>query len=260
MSGDEAPEQTNATEANAERTGDDEKAETPDTMRADVPDPDEVAPEENDRPEHGHGHGFGCRGGPGRHGWGGRGGFRRGGRGGPHHGPGARHPHGPPPPYPAQGFDLGAMLRGMGDHPLFQGLRGQAENFRAAQNNNENGDLDAFVPPVDIFNTEASFVLHVALPGAKKEDIGVNWDPDNSVVNVAGVVHRPGDEAFLQSLSSGERKVGVFERNVTLPPAGAEKDEVDGDAITARMEDGVLIITVPKVEKEWTEIRKVDIE
>jgi HSP20 family protein len=157
-------------------------------------------------------------------------------------------------------------MRGLGGHPFFQNLREQAENYRAApgqdnnNSNNDHADPDAFVPPVDVFNTERDFVLHVALPGAKKEHIGVNWDPDSSVLNIAGVVHRPGDEDFLRTLSAGERKVGVFERNVTLPPAGAEKDEIDGDAITAKMEDGVLIITVPKVEKEWTEIRKVDIE
>jgi len=35
---------------------------------------------------------------------------------------------------------------------------------------------------------------------------------------------------------------------------------VDGDAISAKLEDGVLIVTVPKVEKEWTEVKRVDIQ
>jgi len=68
-------------------------------------------------------------------------------------------------------------------------------------------------------------------------------------------------------LVSGERRVGLFERKVQLPPFGGvardaegEKEEVDADHITARMEDGILIVVVPKVEKEWTEVRKVDIE
>jgi HSP20 family protein len=48
---------------------------------------------------------------------------------------------------------------------------------------------------------------------------------------------------------------------VALPPEGVEeRDEIDSFGITAKMEDGVLVITVPKVEREWTEIRKVDIE
>lgn len=123
-------------------------------------------------------------------------------------------------------------------------------------------DVDAensFTPPLDIFTTETSYVLHVALPGAKKEDVGVNWDADKSVLNLAGVVYRQGDEEFLKSLSKSERKVGVFERVVKLPPSEEEKEEIDADNIKAKLEDGVLVVTVPKIEREWTEVKKVDI-
>jgi HSP20 family protein len=150
------------------------------------------------------------------------------------------------------------MMRGFMNHPFFQNMRDQAERQR---DGDATDDADAFSPPVDIFNTEASFVVHVALPGANKEDVGVNWNPDSNTLSITGVVHRPGDEAFIQSLVSGERKVGMFERNVTLPPAGvAEKDSVDGFGITAKMENGVLVVVVPKAEREWTEIRKVDVQ
>lgn len=276
MSGDETEAPRNTEKANVPETAgaefhsDDEKCDTPGTMHDDAPDPIEVAPADDDAPAPGHGcrrgrgpggpggfGGPGGRGGPG--GCGGRGGFRRHGRGGPHHGPG--HHHSPPPHAGGAPFDFSGLMRGLSGHPFFQDLRNQAENMRSPNNaDNANTDPDAFVPPVDVFNTETSFVLHIALPGAKKEHIGVNWNPDSSVLNIAGVVHRPGDEDFLRTLASDERKVGMFERNVTLPPKGAEKDEIDGDGITAKMEDGVLVVTVPKVEKEWTEIRKVDIE
>lgn len=143
------------------------------------------------------------------------------------------------------------------NHPFFQNIRDQAEQYRG----NTDNDTDAFSPPVDVFNTETSYVVHVALPGVKKEDVGVNWNPDSNTLNIAGVAHRPGDEAFIQSLVSGERRVGMFERDVKLPPVGvSEKDDVDGLGITARMEDGVLVVVVPKVEREWTEIRKVDVQ
>lgn len=129
----------------------------------------------------------------------------------------------------------------------------------------EEFDADStFTPPIDVFSTETAFILHVSLPGAKKEDVGVNWDAEKGVLNLAGVVYRQGDEAFLKSLSQSERKVGVFERTVKLPPgtgsAEKEKEEVDGDGITAKLEDGVLVVTVPKVEKEWTEVKRVDIQ
>ncbi|KAH7376099.1 hypothetical protein B0T11DRAFT_16745 [Plectosphaerella cucumerina] len=154
-----------------------------------------------------------------------------------------------------------------------------------------------FTPPLDIFATPSAYILHLALPGAKKSDIGVDWDHDTAQLRVAGVIHRPGDEALLASLlpTASERKVGYFERIVKLPPpetaeqarrwrgrrphqsrAGDDEDrvgdddfmdfeeegreEIDAEAITAKMEDGVLIVTVPKVERGWTEVTKVDVE
>lgn len=217
--------------------------------------------------------------GPGRgaHGHGrGRCGGRRGAwrRGGPFEGPGAGPNPGPP-------FDFPGMMRGFMAHPFFRTLRDQAEQYahpaaeassaQAAPANSD--DENTFAPPVDIFNTPDAFILHTALPGAKKDDVGVTWNPQTRSLRIAGVVHRPGDEAFLQTLTSvRERRVGLFEREVRLPPDGegaGKKNEgeeadldvdVDGFGITARMEEGVLIVTVPKVEKEWMEVRKVDID
>ncbi|GFP53799.1 hypothetical protein ACSS6W_001403 [Trichoderma asperelloides] len=278
---------------------------SPDTAREgeEFPDPAEVTPSESDGEDHGH-EGVpppfyssedpsgrrGRRGGPhGRGGWGhahahghgrgGRCGGRRGGwrrgfggpfGGGPGAGgPGGPPPHHPPPPHPP--FDFPGMMRGFMDHPFFQNLRDQAERYyrpadRNAQQQQQPEEADdTFTPPVDIFNTPTAFILHAALPGAKKDHIGVTWNPQSRTLRIAGVVHRPGDEAFLQTLTTvRERRVGVFEKEVKLPPAGvAEEDqdvEVDGSGITAKMEEGVLIVTVPKVEKEWMEVRKVDIE
>jgi len=81
------------------------------------------------------------------------------------------------------------------------------------------------------------------------------------MLNIAGVVYRHGDEKFLESLTKKERKVGVFERTMKLPLSGGDKEEIDGDNITAKLEDGVLVVNVPKVEKEesWTEVKRVDI-
>jgi HSP20 family protein len=167
------------------------------------------------------------------------------------------------------GFDLSGLFEALnqhpaGQHPWAQWLRQYAEQAGVAQRSGEalvpeDGE-NSFVPPVDVFSTETAYILHIALPGAKKEDVGVNFDSDKGLLNVAGIVYRQGDEEFLKTMSQGERKVGVFDRSVKLPPGGEEKEEVDADAITAKLEDGVLVVTVPKVEKEWTEVKKVDIE
>lgn len=129
--------------------------------------------------------------------------------------------------------------------------------------------MDATItPPLDLFNQPDRWVLHLAMPGAKKEDTAVNWDADRSVLSISGVVYRPGDEEFQKALVTGERRVGLFSREVRLPPAGAalgetgeaSKEEVDAEGILAKMEDGILIVTVPKVEKDWTDVKRVEIE
>lgn len=142
-----------------------------------------------------------------------------------------------------------------------------AQGPEAARNNDDNDnefDTETFVPPMDIFDAPNAWTIHMALPGAKKEDIAVNWDPDRSHLAVSGVVYRPGEEEFLSGLVTGERKVGLFERKIKLPlvsqDEAGEKEEVDEDGISAKMEDGILIIVVPKLERDWTEVRKVDIE
>jgi len=126
-------------------------------------------------------------------------------------------------------------------------------------NTNENETHD-FAPEADVFDTPSSFVIHVSLPGAKKEDVGVNWDPENSEISVAGVIYRPGDEEFLKTLAMDERKVGPFERKIRLGTK-ANPAKIDDEGISAKMEDGVLRIEVPKLGTEdFVEVRKVDIE
>ncbi|KAL0640137.1 hypothetical protein Q9L58_000695 [Maublancomyces gigas] len=105
-----------------------------------------------------------------------------------------------------------------------------------------------FSPPVDVFDTPTSYAVHVSLPGARREDIGVNYDEDKSEIQISGVVLRGGDEEFLKTLIISERNAGLFEKKVRLgdqthPPV------VDAHKITAKLENGVLEVIIPKREK-----------
>lgn len=195
-------------------------------------------------PPHHH-EGPGC--GFGRH----RGGPRRGGFGG-HRGRGG-FPFGGPNPFGgAQSFDLSSIAQ------FFQQQFGIDPETTGEEKDGKDSGKD-FTPSADVFDTEDGYIIHVALPGAKKEDVGVNWDPDKSELSIAGVIYRPGDEDFLKTLAMAERKVGVFERKIRLG-SRASPAQVDADTISARMEDGVLIVTIPKLDREYVEIKKVDIE
>ena len=147
----------------------------------------------------------------------------------------------------------------MGGAFNFSGL---AEHLFGQDNNDgqaKEATADDFKPEADVFDTESAYVVHVSLPGAKKEDVGVNWDAEKSELSIAGVIYRPGDEDFLKSLALDERKVGAFERKVRLG-SRANPAQVDTDMITAKLEDGVLRVEVPKLDKDYVEIKKVDIE
>ena len=145
-----------------------------------------------------------------------------------------------------------------------------------------NNDDNIFTPPLDVFSDAAGtgWILHLAVPGARKQDVAVRWDADRSRLCISGRVTRSGS---AEGLLRAERTVGRFERIVQLPPYGgddwdessseAETDEkkktgkadnpgkkVDVDRIVARLEGGVLVVTVPAVDKEWTAVRQVAIE
>jgi len=135
----------------------------------------------------------------------------------------------------------------------------QDQIFGSGNNATNNENNEDFKPEVDIFDTPESFIVHVSLPGAKKEDVGVNWNAEKSELNIAGVIYRPGDEELLKSLALDERKVGAFERMVRLG-SRANPAAVDMDAISAKLEDGILRVEVPKLDSEYVEVKKVDIE
>jgi HSP20 family protein len=163
-------------------------------------------------------------------------------------------------PRRAQPFDPWANMaqrvgEAMKNHPLFQEYNNVSTSTSDGNQRNTDNDVECFTPPLDLFDAVTAYTLHIPLPGAKKEDVGISFDPEMTKLSVSGVIHRPGNEEFQKTLvGKGERTVGLFKREVEL------KDEVDAVGITAKMEDGILIVTVPKVEKGWTEIHKIEIE
>jgi len=179
---------------------------------------------------------------------GGRGRFHHRGHGAFHNGFGGPHGFGGPLESRPRGFPF--HLSPFAGHPWVSG------SFRAASESETNQD---FSPPVDVFEMDESYVIHISLPGAQKDDVGINWNGDKSELSIAGVIYRPGDEEFLKTLALSERAVGPFDRKVRL---GNESYpvRVAEDAITAKLEDGVLVVVIPKQDKGFVEVKKVDIE
>jgi HSP20 family protein len=103
-----------------------------------------------------------------------------------------------------------------------------------------NGQSSNWLPAVDVWETENELVLSVDLPGIREEDIAVELD--ENVLTVSGERSRASEQS-TERYYRYERRFGSFSRSVTLPPG------VQEDTISARYENGVLEVRVPKPEE-----------
>jgi HSP20 family protein len=99
--------------------------------------------------------------------------------------------------------------------------------------------LTSWAPALDVHEDKDSFVVRTELPGLKREDIEVSLHDGALLISGErkAEVKQEGVEVNRQ-----ERCYGKFQRVLALPtPVTAEK-------ITAQYKDGVLTVTLPKVE------------
>jgi HSP20 family molecular chaperone IbpA len=94
-------------------------------------------------------------------------------------------------------------------------------------------------PEVDIFETDRDIVLLVDMPGVSTEGLDISLK--DGVLTLSGKV-RPW-ETPNESDVLVEFEIGQYFRRFTVPK------QVDQDRIEARLEDGVLHLTLPKSEK-----------
>jgi len=98
----------------------------------------------------------------------------------------------------------------------------------------------AWVPAVDIRETEDGFEIHADIPGVDPRDIDVHME--NGVLTIKGERESEKKEE-KEGFKRVEREWGSFYRRFSLP------DTADAEKISARSRHGVLEITIPKQEK-----------
>ncbi|GAB4439609.1 MAG: Hsp20/alpha crystallin family protein [Chloroflexi bacterium OHK40] len=97
-----------------------------------------------------------------------------------------------------------------------------------------------FVPALDLSETPEAYLVEVAVPGMKAEDLNVNIE--NGVLTISGEV-KQSEESKERNYHRVERRYGRFSRSITLPST------IRADAVTARLENGVLHLSIPKAEE-----------
>ncbi len=102
-------------------------------------------------------------------------------------------------------------------------------------------------PSVNIHETDEGFLLQLAAPGLKKDDIKVNLD--NNVLTLSAELKSENEEKN-EKLIRCEFSYSSFSRSFSLPKSA------DLDKISADYKDGILNVNVPKREESKVAVNR----
>jgi len=125
----------------------------------------------------------------------------------------------------------------------FQGLQERINRIFADTTHSRFGSeetMQAWAPLCDIYEEGDNIVVKAELPGIDRNDIDIQVE--NNVLSLRGDRKREKEMKSDNSYRT-ERFYGTFSRSFTLPMS------VDTARIKAEYNDGVLQITLPKVEE-----------
>lgn len=103
-----------------------------------------------------------------------------------------------------------------------------------------------FNPPIDIYETAEGLVLYADLPGVSPE--GLNLQVQDNRLSLYGEVSIQNDDA---QVVHEEYRIGNFLRSFIL------SDDVDHENITARLNNGVLRVELPRAAR--AEPRRIEV-
>ncbi len=105
-------------------------------------------------------------------------------------------------------------------------------------------------PAVELSDKNDSLILKVLVPGIDKKDLDISVTRDS--VKVSGEYHSH-EENKDGSYYISEFNYGKFERVINLPLP------VKNDQVTADYNDGILTLTLPKLEDDKNKVFKVSL-
>jgi HSP20 family protein len=111
--------------------------------------------------------------------------------------------------------------------------------------------LSAFLPSVDVSETDKEIKVTAELPGMDEKDIEIRLDHDNLVITGE---KKAESEEKGKNFHRVERSFGSFQRVIPL------ESEIDAEKIEAVFEKGVLNVTLPKPAASVSKTRKIEIK
>jgi len=115
------------------------------------------------------------------------------------------------------------------------------DSFGPSRDRDDEMNMCAWRPAVDIYETETGVILAVELPGVGKENVTVEVK-DNILTLKGERLARP--EIKEENYYRQERCYGTFQRSFTL------HHNIQPNLIKATFKDGILEIEIPRPEEE----------
>ncbi len=108
-------------------------------------------------------------------------------------------------------------------------------------------------PAVNVKESEKAYTMELAAPGIKKEycRVGIN-DEGNLTIAIENKQEHKHEDSHRHYLRR-EFSYSNYEQNYTLP------DDVVRDKISAKVEDGILTITMPKSETKEKVTKAIEV-
>lgn len=103
-------------------------------------------------------------------------------------------------------------------------------------------------PAINVKENKHEFIVEMAAPGMTKDDFNIRIDEDDNLVISVEKHNEVNEEKEESRYLRREFSYAKFEQTMLLP------DDVDKDKISAKMADGVMSITLPKLSE--TELKK----
>ena len=114
--------------------------------------------------------------------------------------------------------------------------------------------MNSTAPAVNVKDTENAYVMEVAVPGIKKEFCRVNIDDDGNLEIAIENKLEHKEENKKEHYLRREFSYSNYQQSYILP------EDVDREKISAKVQNGVLEIELPKVVKNEQKVqRKIEI-
>lgn len=111
-------------------------------------------------------------------------------------------------------------------------------------------------PAVNVKEDNKQYVMEVAVPGLKKEQVNMSIDKDGYLTLSIENKNEQKDENKNEHYLRREFSYTSYRQSYALP------DNVDADKIEANVADGVLKVVLPKVEKkeEKEDVKHIEVK